>query len=290
MLKAYVECTREPTRWFQDPLYESELQLSGVSLTQCLINDGTPSGTAVGRTLAADMLAYAIDNPAPSIIMLISGDRHIAYPLSLLRLRRYDIVVISPSNVHAGLKSQASESFVWEHHILGGVRDAQDYHPSIPSTQNHNPTLSVRSSGPGQSTAPLGFRPAVGSQDFADGYRYKNERTYMNQTPSAFSAREQPPWTGRSEAPSPSSISFNQRNQFVRPTSIYNGSDNVHRGLPKPTMPTHINHHLCMTGDQVIPPAQKYEKNPVNPRPQITQVTLTRPEIMNWTARQTSRS
>ena len=60
-----------------------------------------------------DILAYAMDNPAPSTIVLISGDRDFAYALSILRLRRYHIVLITLSNAHPSLKAQASLCFNW---------------------------------------------------------------------------------------------------------------------------------------------------------------------------------
>ena len=64
------------------------------------------------------MLAYAIDNPAPTTIVLISGDRDFAYALSILRFRRYRIVLITLSNAHQSLRAQASISFDWVSEIL----------------------------------------------------------------------------------------------------------------------------------------------------------------------------
>ena len=67
------------------------------------------------------MLAHAIDNPAPSTIVLISGDRDFAYALSILRLRRYHIVLITHSNAHLSLRAQASLTFNWMSDVLGTV-------------------------------------------------------------------------------------------------------------------------------------------------------------------------
>ena len=67
------------------------------------------------------MLAYAIDNPAPATIMLISGDRDFAYALSILRFRRYRIVLITLSNAHQSLRAQAAISFDWVSEILEPV-------------------------------------------------------------------------------------------------------------------------------------------------------------------------
>ena len=65
-----------------------------------------------------DMLAYAIDNPAPATIVLISGDRDFVYAVSVLRLRRYRVVLVAPNSAHASLKSQASSVLDWETDIM----------------------------------------------------------------------------------------------------------------------------------------------------------------------------
>lgn len=64
------------------------------------------------------MLAYAIDNAAPSTIVLISGDRDFVYAVSVLRQRRYKIILIAPPSTHVSLRSQASVVFDWNLAIL----------------------------------------------------------------------------------------------------------------------------------------------------------------------------
>ena len=79
------------------------------------------------------MLAHAVDNPAPSTIVLISGDRDFAYALSILRLRRYHIVLITLSNAHPSLKAQASLCFNWTSDVLGTVDPTSVLHqPTSP--------------------------------------------------------------------------------------------------------------------------------------------------------------
>ncbi|KAG6918384.1 hypothetical protein DXG01_014785 [Tephrocybe rancida] len=68
--------------------------------------------------MLVDMLAYAIDNPRPSTVVLISGDRDFAYAMSTLRLRGFKIVLISPGMVHRSLKAQASEYLDWNIDVL----------------------------------------------------------------------------------------------------------------------------------------------------------------------------
>ncbi|KAG7092253.1 hypothetical protein E1B28_008618 [Marasmius oreades] len=72
------------------------------------------------------MLAFAIDNEyADSTILLISGDRDFAYPISILRFRMYHVVVISPSapGAHLSLRAQASTFLDWNVEILNNLRD-----------------------------------------------------------------------------------------------------------------------------------------------------------------------
>ena len=64
------------------------------------------------------MLTYAIDNPAPATIVLISGDRDFVYAVSVLCLRRYRVVLVAPNSAHASLKSQASSVLDWETDIM----------------------------------------------------------------------------------------------------------------------------------------------------------------------------
>jgi len=86
-----------------------------------------------------DMLGHAIDNPAPTTIVLISGDRDFAYAISVLRLRRYQVVLITLSNAHLSLTSQASVCHDWSSDILGVA------HPSSPSTSGKEAKTCSRS-------------------------------------------------------------------------------------------------------------------------------------------------
>lgn len=59
------------------------------------------------------MMAHAIDNPAPWTYLLITGDRDFAYAISVLGLRRYDVVLVSPRTAHISLRSQAAVCLDW---------------------------------------------------------------------------------------------------------------------------------------------------------------------------------
>jgi hypothetical protein len=76
--------------------------------------------------LLVDMLAYALDNPAPSTIVLITGDRDFAYAFSVLKLRRYRTILVTLPNAHASLTFQASICFDWYRDVVK---------PAIPNLQ-----------------------------------------------------------------------------------------------------------------------------------------------------------
>ncbi|KAF8061499.1 NYN domain-containing protein [Lyophyllum atratum] len=115
LFKAYLELS-DPAIYSKSLVLRSELQSSGVSLTDCPHNGRKD---VADKMMLVDMLAYAIDNPAPSTIVLISGDRDFAYAVSILRLRRYRVVIISLPGVHLSLKVQASIFLDWNTEVLG---------------------------------------------------------------------------------------------------------------------------------------------------------------------------
>lgn len=127
----------------------SELTACGVSFVDCPHNgrkdvadkmmigaQGYSFSTIVFELLiagvlnAVDMMAYAMDTPAPATIILISGDRDFAYAVALLRLRKYRIVVVAPTAVHNSLKLQASHFYDWFQNVSHSPS-----RPSIPSTR-----------------------------------------------------------------------------------------------------------------------------------------------------------
>lgn len=64
------------------------------------------------------MLAFAIDNPTPCTIVIITGDRDLAYALAILKLRSYRIVLVTLPNAHTSLTAQSSVAFDWSNSIL----------------------------------------------------------------------------------------------------------------------------------------------------------------------------
>ena len=76
------------------------------------------------------MVAYALDNPAPSTtIVLITGDRDFAYAFSVLKLRRYRTILVTLPNAHASLTFQASICFDWYRDVVNStIPDLQAGH------------------------------------------------------------------------------------------------------------------------------------------------------------------
>ncbi|CCM02865.1 uncharacterized protein FIBRA_04977 [Fibroporia radiculosa] len=96
----------------------SELQSCGVSLTDCPHN-GKKERLDRSFHCPVDMLTYAIDTPAPATILLISGDRDFVYAVSVLRLRKYNVVLVAPNSSHSSLRVQASVVLDWDSDVLG---------------------------------------------------------------------------------------------------------------------------------------------------------------------------
>ncbi|KAF9500405.1 DUF537-domain-containing protein [Pleurotus eryngii] len=145
LFKAYLELSEQSMSPRLLTL-RSELQSSGVSLTDCPHNGRK---NVADQMIMVDMLAYAIDRPAPATIILISGDRDFAYAASVLRLRRYSVVVISLTNpgAHPSLKAQANTCLDWNADIMSKVEEEYCH-----STQRHEPMFAE------EITRPAGVR------------------------------------------------------------------------------------------------------------------------------------
>ncbi|KAF5358175.1 hypothetical protein D9756_001857 [Leucocoprinus leucothites] len=111
VFRAYLElpayASSPDSRSFQ---LRSELQSSGVSLTDCPHNGRKD---VADKMILVDMMAHAIDNPAPWTYILVTGDRDFAYAISVLNLRRYQVILVSPPTAHISLKSQATACLDW---------------------------------------------------------------------------------------------------------------------------------------------------------------------------------
>ncbi|KAF8633739.1 hypothetical protein AX17_004395 [Amanita inopinata Kibby_2008] len=123
VFKAYLDLSEQSIISTARHNFRSELQSSGVSLIDCPHNGRKD---VADKMILVDMLAYAIDNPAPSTIVLITGDRDFAYAIAFLRLRRYELILISPANTHISLKRHASICIDWASLIDNSSNNSPD--------------------------------------------------------------------------------------------------------------------------------------------------------------------
>lgn len=103
-IHGYAELSRIPE------FLKASLQSSGVHLIDVPIQ----RKDAADKMIISDLVMFAVDNPAPQTLILISGDQDYAYPIAKLRLRGYKIIVIVPPGGAAeGLKRQADVVYEW---------------------------------------------------------------------------------------------------------------------------------------------------------------------------------
>ncbi|MFQ6126114.1 MAG: NYN domain-containing protein [Candidatus Heimdallarchaeota archaeon] len=104
-----------------------ELQRSGVHL----IDVPSQEKDAADKMIISDLIMFAVDNPSPQTLALISGDRDYAYPLAKLRLRGYEVILlIPPVGAHPTLQAQADRIIDWYDLAKGEQLEG----PSIPET------------------------------------------------------------------------------------------------------------------------------------------------------------
>ncbi|KAK1439930.1 hypothetical protein QVD17_05755 [Tagetes erecta] len=69
---------------------------------------------AADKAILVDMFLFALDNPPPSSIMLISGDVDFSPALHVLGQRGYTIILVIPSGVGVSSALSNAGSFVWD--------------------------------------------------------------------------------------------------------------------------------------------------------------------------------
>ncbi|KZT13046.1 DUF537-domain-containing protein [Laetiporus sulphureus 93-53] len=77
------------------------LRRCGVTICDCP-HDGDKD--VADKAMIVDMFQWALGQPAPSTIILISGDKDFAYAVSTLSLRQYTMIVIAPKFAHDTLR------------------------------------------------------------------------------------------------------------------------------------------------------------------------------------------
>jgi NYN domain len=117
------------------------LTLHGVTLLQY------PQATRASnfeKLLITDLFTFALDNPAPSTIVLITNAELSTYPISALRNRHFKIILVSQYPLaFQGLAAQASEVVEWTH-FLSRPRESRVTVPSPPSPTQTSASVSSR--------------------------------------------------------------------------------------------------------------------------------------------------
>lgn len=185
--KAYLELSSAEGVGPAQVTLRSELQGSGVSLI-----DTPKSGRkdVADKMIIADIMAFALDVPPPARIVLISGDRDFAYPLSLIRGRGYQVILITPPvGAVPILEASANHVARWRQDVLGMERDG---YGRLYSNANTPTKPYQRSSSPG----PSGRKtpPPPGSQPMSTSTSQQSAQGKNGTSASASStAPAQPP-------------------------------------------------------------------------------------------------
>ncbi|KAI3789312.1 hypothetical protein L2E82_02105 [Cichorium intybus] len=73
---------------------------------------------AADKAILVDMFLFALDNPPPSSIMLISGDVDFSPALHVLGQRGYNVILVIPSGVGVSSALSNAGSYVWDWQTL----------------------------------------------------------------------------------------------------------------------------------------------------------------------------
>ncbi|XP_023729905.1 uncharacterized protein LOC111877617 [Lactuca sativa] len=102
---------------------------------------------AADKAILVDMFLFALDNPPPSSIMLISGDVDFSPALHVLGQRGYTMILVIPSRVGVSVSSALSNagSYVWDWHALvrgeGFVTPSRSHVKNIDEPKNEEEAI-----------------------------------------------------------------------------------------------------------------------------------------------------
>ncbi|KAG6829980.1 hypothetical protein H0H87_009587 [Tephrocybe sp. NHM501043] len=288
--KAYVEVSSTLRLW-------SELQASGVSLIDCPHNGA--KDVAV-KMLIVDMITFAIDHPAPATIFLISGDQGFAYAASILRHRKYKVIILCPTNTHDSLLAQANARLDWHTEVLGEIDTSAPPAPPLPAPPTARRPSSAANRGWMPSDA-KGKAKDVEVEDYYDrgpGSDFRtpftngrnnalsNDATLWRASSRATSRPYSPAGSFRSAKSTPQTPPSPEQ-KSVEPTYITNGND-VFQGPSQPELPKGFPFaEKEDVKEYSSPPATTSAPDAATKTPPFTQAPLPKPETVQnslWTA------
>ncbi|KAF8162983.1 NYN domain-containing protein [Crassisporium funariophilum] len=176
--KAYWDFSGQLSQRFAN--LRSELCSSGVTLIDCPSNGRKELAV---KMMIVDMIAFAWDHPTPRTVVVITNDRDLAYAISMLRMRKYSVVLMSALGAHQDLTSQASANLDWTRGVLGINGDIMDndeftHHfssPHMPSSSAY-PLPPPPPQGPAPSAPP--FTPRYQTAEPNPSSRRHHESSY----------------------------------------------------------------------------------------------------------------
>ncbi|KAF5358258.1 hypothetical protein D9756_001860 [Leucocoprinus leucothites] len=106
-----------------DESLRAEMPSMGVNLVDCSSMQGY-TNDALTKMLSVDVVMSAMDDPVNTeafeddIIMIISGDKSVLYPISLLMFRNYTVFLVVPDDDSNTQDFQATRVFSWKKDVL----------------------------------------------------------------------------------------------------------------------------------------------------------------------------
>ncbi|XP_027770027.1 uncharacterized protein LOC107010179 [Solanum pennellii] len=94
---------------------------------------------ASDKRILADMIFWAVDNPAPANYLLISGDGDFSNAIHQLRMRKYNILLAQPVYASPALAIAATNVWQWTSLAAGGSPQGFAFHNNT-YRQNYIPT------------------------------------------------------------------------------------------------------------------------------------------------------
>ncbi|KAL1741887.1 NYN domain-containing protein [Schizophyllum fasciatum] len=266
VFKAYLEVNDQNKR------LRSELQISGVSLTDTPHNGGKE---VADRMLQADMILYACEAGVPATIVLISGDRDYAYAAACLRHRNHRIILISPAEQfpHISLRQQATRAYDWRTEVLGlkpiqrGIR-----YKLAPKASASKPVIVT------EEWAAVPINAALPPKDIVAWQHGVAEASAHNVNPQP--SRRPEPANGRSLEAAPSSsllTTMNAARAIVNSRLLERNLPEASSSQPTARIIEHNAMHSAPTAVQIPPPAQQPERPDKEVDTQLPQLIDGRP-------------
>ncbi|KAL6593996.1 hypothetical protein ACP70R_048897 [Stipagrostis hirtigluma subsp. patula] len=162
--------------------------LHALSATGICINH-VPAGSkdTSDKRMLVDMLFWAFDNPPPGNYLVISGDRDFSDLLHRLRMKRYDILVVRPSNASSQVLAAAAKSvWLWETLAAGEMLQPESPRANtvLGCKMNVNNSDTLKRS---QSTVHSEYGRDEGNANAGSQYRVKPLQKYVKKASSSSS-------------------------------------------------------------------------------------------------------